>query len=116
MINLAKTKVPSLAKLQEKAIFRSNLARNSTRRGFSGPKFHGEYESDKKNGHFNFHQLSPTILSSKMTKNAETAKIRPNKAGHMETMAKNFIFEVKTVAKWLQKPKNRRAIFAGRGS
>jgi len=60
----------------------------------------------------NFHPL----LSSKMTKNAETAKIRPNKAGHMETMAKNFIFEVKTVAKWLQKPKNRRAIFAGRGS
>ena len=62
MINLAKTKVPSLAKLQEKAIFRSNLARNSTRRGFSGPKFHGEYESDKKNGHFNFHQLSPTTV------------------------------------------------------
>ena len=60
----------------------------------------------------NFHPL----LSSKMTKNAETAKICPNKAGHMETMAKNFIFEVKTVAKWLQKPKNRRAIFAGRGS
>ena len=43
------------------------------------------------------------------------AKIWPSKAGHMVTMAKMAIFEVKIVAKWPEMPKNRVAIFAGRG-
>ena len=38
---------------------------------------------------------------------AEMAKLWTNKAGHMETMPKKLISEVKTVAKWPEKPKSR---------
>ena len=46
---------------------------------------------------------------------AEMAKIWLSKAGHMVTMAKMAIFEVKIVAKWPEMPKNRVAKIGPRG-
>ena len=57
MINLTIKMVPNLAKFREKRFFRSNCARNSTRRGLSDSKFHGEYESDQKKLIFKIRQF-----------------------------------------------------------
>lgn len=57
MINLDLKKVCCFTKVQVKDFFRSNKAWNSILRGFLDPKFHGEYESDKKWNFFYFHQI-----------------------------------------------------------
>ena len=57
MINLNLKKVCRFTKVQVKYIFCSIKAWNSILRGFLDPKFHGEYESDKKWNFFYFHQI-----------------------------------------------------------
>ena len=57
MINLDLKKVCCFTKVQVKDFFCSNKAWNSILRGFLDPKFHGEYESDKKWFFFYFHQI-----------------------------------------------------------
>ena len=99
MINLTKEMVPNLAKLRGNGFFRSNCARNSTRRGLSGPKFHGEYESGQKKFDFLISPISPPSLQPNDWK---LAKMAGQKAGHMETMPEISFFEVKKVARCLQ--------------
>ena len=57
MIDLDSKKICCFTKVRVKGFFRSNKARNVILMGTLDPKFHGEYESDKKVEIFNFTRL-----------------------------------------------------------
>ena len=58
MIDFDSKKVCCFTKVRVKEFFRSNKARNVILRDTLYPKFHGEYESDKKVEIFNFTRVA----------------------------------------------------------